>query len=193
MGIFEPVVNAVLAVVAAFQGGDGIPPDVAAKMKGVSLYEFSAKSIDGKDVPLKTFQGKVLLIVNVASKCGLTPQYEGLQALYVRYESKGLVVLGFPANQFREQEPGSNGEIKEFCTRNYGVTFPMFEKIVVKGPGIHPIYQWLLSQTDPSKDIDWNFAKFVVSRDGKRVTRFSSRVKPESPEVIAAIEGELGK
>lgn len=193
MGILEAVVSSIVGAVAALQGSEGIPPEVAAKMKQMSFYGFSANDIDGKEVSMKAFQGKVVMVVNVASKCGLTPQYATLQALYERYKDRGLVVLGFPANEFRGQEPGSNAEIKEFCTRNYSVTFPMFEKIVVKGPGIHPIYQWLLSQTDPSQDIDWNFAKFVVSRDGKHVTRFNSRVKPDSPEVIAEIESELGK
>lgn len=193
MGILEPVVNAVFGVLAFFQNGDGIPPDVAAKMKQMSFYNLSAFDIDGKEVSMKAFEGKVVMVVNVASKCGLTPQYEALQELYERYKERGFEVLGFPANEFRNQEPGTNVEIKEFCTRTYGVTFPMFSKIVVKGPGIHPIYQWLLSKTDPTKDIDWNFAKFVISRDGKRVVRFGSRVKPDAPEVISVIESELGK
>lgn len=193
MGFLEPVASAFFGLIAIFQGNEGIAPDVALKMKQMSFYGFSANDIDGKEVSMKSFEGKVILVVNVASKCGLTPQYEGLQALYEKYKSRGLVVLGFPANEFRGQEPGSNAEIKDFCTRTYGVTFPMFGKTVVKGPGMHPIYQWLLSNTDPSKDIDWNFAKFVLSRDGKRVTRFSSRVKPDATELVSVIEAELGK
>jgi len=134
------------------------------------------------------------LIVNVASKCGYTPQYEGLQKIYQEYKDKGLVILGFPANNFKNQEPGTNEEIKEFCSLNYGVTFPLFAKISVKGDDIHPLYRYLTSQdTNPefAGDISWNFNKFLVDPSGKVVARFESRDKPESEKVVAAIEVSL--
>lgn len=155
-----------------------------------SLHDFTLNSIEGKELPLAKFKGKVVMAVNVASKCGLTPQYEALEKLYKSKKDEGFVILGFPANQFGNQEPGTDKEILEFCTANYGVSFPMFSKIVVKGDGMHPLYKWLLERTD-GKDIEWNFAKFVISKDGQRVTRFSSRTKPDAPEVLAAIEKEL--
>lgn len=155
-----------------------------------TLHDFTLDTIEGKPMPLAKFKGKVVLAVNVASKCGLTPQYEALEKLYKAKKDQGLVILGFPANEFGNQEPGTNKEILEFCTANYGVTFPMFSKIVVKGEGIHPLYKWLIEKTD-GKDIEWNFAKFVVSKDGERVTRFPSRSKPDSAEVLAAIDKEL--
>lgn len=156
----------------------------------MSFYDFKLNNIEGKELPFAKFKGKVVMVVNVASKCGLTPQYEALEKLYKAKKEDGFVILGMPANQFGNQEPGSDKEIQEFCTANYGVTFPMFSKIVVKGEGIHPLYQWLLEKTD-GKDIEWNFAKFVISKDGERVTRFSSRTKPDAPEVLAAIDKEL--
>lgn len=156
-----------------------------------SLHDFTVPDIDGKEVKLAKFKGKATLVVNVASKCGLTPQYEGLENLYKQYKDRGLVVLGFPANEFLGQEPGTNAEIKEFCTATYGVTFPMFSKIVVKGEGIHPLYQWLL-ETGPRKDdIEWNFAKFLVSKDGQVLARFTPQTKPDDPEFIKAIEKAL--
>ncbi len=156
-----------------------------------SLHDFTVPDVDGKEVKFAKFKGKATLVVNVASKCGLTPQYEGLEKLYKQYKDRGLVVLGFPANEFRGQEPGTNAEIKEFCTATYGVTFPMFSKIVVKGEGIHPLYQWLL-ETGPRKDdIEWNFAKFLVSKDGQVLARFMPQTKPDDPEFIKAIEKAL--
>lgn len=157
---------------------------------------FKMKSIDGNDVDLSKYKGDVVLIVNVASKCGLTPQYEQLEAVYSKYKDKGLQVLGFPANQFGGQEPGTDEEIAQFCTGKYNVDFPMFSKIVVKGKGIHPLYEFLTSEdTNPgmSGDIKWNFEKFLVGRDGKVAKRFAPQVKPDAPEVIEAIEGELKK
>src|SRR5262249_45882140 len=148
-------------------------------------------NIDGKDVNLADYKGKVLLIVNVASKCGYTPQYEGLEAIYEKYQDKGFVVLGFPANEFGKQEPGTDAQIKEFCTSKYNVTFPMFSKIVVKGDGLHPLYKFLTSKTtNPtySGDIPWNFTKFLVGRDGKIVARFEPKDKPEDSKVTASIE-----
>lgn len=157
-----------------------------------SFHEFTKKDIDGKPVKLSKYKGKVLLVVNVASKCGLTPQYDGLQKLYSTYKSKGFEVLGFPANEFGNQEPGSNKEIKEFCSLQHKVTFPMFEKIVVKGPGIDPVYDFLVSHSDrPKDDIEWNFAKFLVGKDGKVIKRFDPRTTPENADLVKAIETAL--
>jgi len=159
-----------------------------------SIYDFTIKDIDGNDVGLATFKGKVVMVVNVASKCGFTGQYAGLQALYEKYKDRGLVILGFPANDFLWQEPGSDSEIKQFCTLNYGVTFPMFAKIHVKGADQHPLYTYLTDKrTNPefSGKITWNFNKFLVGRDGRIVARFGSRSKPESKDVVAAVEEAL--
>ncbi len=159
-----------------------------------SIYDFVVKDIDGNDVKLEEFKGKVMLIVNVASKCGFTPQYEGLQKIYEQYKDKGLAVLGFPANNFLNQEPGTNQEIKQFCSLNYNVTFPMFSKISVKGKDIAPLYRYLTSkETNPqfAGEISWNFNKFLVDRSGNIVARFGSRTKPESDELVQAIEKAL--
>jgi glutathione peroxidase len=164
--------------------------------KPSSALDFQVKSIDGKAVDLGVYRGKVLLIVNVASKCGLTPQYEQLQALYKKYEPRGFAVLAFPCNQFGQQEPGTPDEIKQFCKVNYGVTFPLFEKIEVNGDGATPLYKYLTSlQTKPSGPgkITWNFEKFVVGRDGQVVARFAPRTKPDDPELLKVIEAELEK
>jgi glutathione peroxidase len=158
------------------------------------IYDFTVRDIDGKEMSLSEYKGKVILIVNVASKCGHTPQYEGLQKIYSEYQDQGLVVLGFPANNFRNQEPGTDQEIKEFCSLNYGVTFPMFSKISVKGDDIHPLYQFLTSEkTNPefAGEISWNFNKFLIDRSGKIIARFESKDQPESEKVVAAIEGAL--
>lgn len=159
-----------------------------------SVYEFTMKDIDGKDVKLDTYKGKVSLVVNTASKCGLTPQYEGLQALYDKYKDKGFVILGFPANNFMGQEPGTEKEIKDFCTLNYKVSFPMFSKISVKGTDQHPFYTYLTNkESNPGfdGDVTWNFEKFLVGKDGKVIARFSPKTKPEDPKVIEAIEAAL--
>jgi glutathione peroxidase len=164
------------------------------KMAEKSVLEFTMKNIDGKDVKLDEYNGKVLLIVNVASKCGYTPQYEGLESTYRKYKDQGLVVIGFPANNFMGQEPGTNEEIKTFCKTRYDVTFPMFAKISVKGDDIHPLYRFLTSkETNPefAGDISWNFNKFLVDRSGKVVDRFSTREKPESEKIAIAIEKAL--
>jgi glutathione peroxidase len=157
---------------------------------------FTLKGIDGKDVDLAKYKGKVVMFVNVASKCGLTPQYEALQSLYEKYSKDGLVIIGVPANEFGSQEPGSNADIAKFCKDKYSVTFPMMAKVVVKGEGIAPLYQYLTSEkTDPkfAGEIKWNFTKFLVSREGKVVARFEPRVKPDSKAVTSAIEAELKK
>jgi len=161
-----------------------------------SVLDFHAKDINGTDVPLSKYQGKVLLIVNTASQCGLTPQYKGLEATYEKYKDQGFQVLGFPANEFGKQEPGTNDEIKQFCSTKYNVTFPMFSKIVVKGEGIHPLYDYLTSdKTNPkfAGTIGWNFAKFLVNRKGEVVARFDPKVAPDSPEVTSAIEKALAE
>ncbi len=169
---------------------------VPALADGKSPLAHTMKSIDGKDVNLADYKGKVVLIVNVASRCGNTPQYDGLQKLYDKYKGQGLTVLGFPANEFGAQEPGSDKEIAQFCTSKYSVTFPMFSKIVVKGDGISPLYQDLTAaKTDPqpSGPVTWNFEKFLIGRDGKVAARFAPKAKPESGEVVTAIETELAK
>lgn len=162
----------------------------------MSLYDFTLKSIDGQDVNLGEFRGKVALIVNVASKCGFTKQYAGLEKLYEQYQGRGFVILGFPANNFMRQEPGSDAEIKAFCTTTYNVTFPMFSKISVRGKDQHPLYAYL---TDKKGDhpfggaISWNFNKFLVARDGKIAARFGSKTTPEDEELVRAVETELRK
>lgn len=155
----------------------------------MSIYDFQVRTLSGKETDLTPFKGKVLLIVNTASKCGLTPQYEGLQRLYEAYAGQGLEILGFPCNQFGAQEPGTSEEIGEFCKANYGVTFPMFEKIDVNGPGAHPLYKYLKEQApfqgEPAgsdDEIKWNFTKFLVDREGRVVSRFEPGVTPEEIE-----------
>lgn len=162
-------------------------------VKAASLHDFTIKDIDGKDVKLSKFKGKVVLVVNVASKCGLTPQYAGLQKLYDAYQKKGFVILGFPANNFGGQEPGTEADIKEFCSLNYGVTFPMFSKISVKGDDTAPLYRWLIDNSGRKDDIEWNFAKFLVGKDGQVKARFSPRTKPDAEELTKAVEAELAR
>ncbi len=160
-----------------------------------SLHDFTARTIDGADASLSEYAGKAVLVVNVASQCGLTPHYAGLQALHEKYAPRGLVVLGFPCNQFGAQEPGTEGDIKTFCETRYGVTFPMFAKLDVNGERAHPLYAWLRAAASApigSGDITWNFEKFVVGRDGAVRARFSPPTKPSAPELEAAIEAALG-
>ncbi len=158
-----------------------------------SPLDHKVTSIDGKPVDLAQFKGKVVMVVNVASRCGNTKQYTNLENLYKKYSDKGLTVLGFPANEFGKQEPGTNDEIAEFCKTKYQIDFPMFSKIVVKGEGIDPLYQTLTSDQKFAGPISWNFEKFLIGRNGQVVARFSPKLNPESPEVIAAIEAELAK
>jgi len=179
-----------------------------------ALQDISLKTIKGEDTSLADYAGKVVLAVNVASKCGLTPQYEGLEALYSRYKDKGLVVAGFPANDFGAQEPGSNEEIADFCTTNFGVDFPMFEKIVVSGPDKHPLYAALTSEKpkaagdgdtfrerlkgygmtpNPEPEVLWNFEKFLIAKDGSVAARFAPTTAPDDAELVQAIETELAK
>ena len=159
-----------------------------------SVLDFTLKDIDGIDVPLRTYEGKVIMLVNTASKCGFTYQYEGLQKLYDTYKDQDFVILGFPANNFLGQEPGTDTEIQQFCSVNYGVTFPMFSKISVKGKDIAPLYAFLTSkETNPEfgGKISWNFNKFLVGKDGKILNRFGSRTKPQADKVVTAIEAAL--
>ena len=157
-----------------------------------SVHDFTLKNIDGQEVKLDAYKGKVTLLVNVASRCGYTPQYEGLQAIYNKYKDQGFVVLSFPANNFGAQEPGTNEEIKSFCSLTYNVTFPMFAKISVKGDDMHPLYQFLTStEAGFSGEVQWNFGKFLVDKNGKVVARFDSGDAPESSKVTQAIEQAL--
>src|SRR5580704_13327703 len=160
-----------------------------------SIYDFTLNSIDGKPMPLADFKGKVVLVVNVASKCGFTPQYTALEAIYEKYKAQGFVIVGVPANNFGLQEPGTNEEIKTFCTRKYSVTFPMYSKVSVKGDDQTPLYQYLTKQTSPpiAGDIKWNFTKFLVDRNGNVVQRFESAVTPDSKEVVSAVEKQLSQ
>jgi glutathione peroxidase len=155
-----------------------------------TAHDFSAKTIDGQDKKLAQYEGNVLLVVNVASECGLTPQYAGLEKLHEKYAARGLRVLGFPANEFGAQEPGTDAQVKEFCRTQYGVSFDMFGKVKVKGDGIHPLFQWLTAQT--GGDIKWNFGKFLVGKKGEILARFEPQTEPEAAEVTAAIEKALG-
>ena len=158
-----------------------------------ALYDIPLKTIDGNDTSLKAYQGKVLLIVNVASQCGFTKQYKPLEAVYRKYKDQGLEVLGFPSNDFGGQEPGTNLEIKEFCSSNFEVSFPLFDKLGVKpGPSQHPLYVALTGSSSPKPGVvKWNFGKFLISRDGRIIDRFESRDEPDSEAVTKAIEGAL--
>ncbi len=161
-----------------------------------SIHEFTLDSLKGEATPLAGYKGKIVLVVNVASQCGYTPQYEGLQALYMKYKDQGLVIAGFPANNFGGQEPGSNEEIGAFCKSKYGVTFPMFSKISVKGGDMAPLYKFLTDKAANPKtggDIQWNFTKFLVGRDGKVIQRFEPAVTPQSTELDSAVAAALKK
>lgn len=161
-----------------------------------SIYDFTMKSIDGEPVSLKSYKGKVVMVVNVASKCGFTPQYSGLEAVYEKYKDRGFVIVGVPANNFASQEPGTNEEIKKFCSTKYNVTFPMMAKVSVLGDDKTPLYQYLTDKSQNPQvggEIKWNFTKFVFDRNGKPVARFEPAVTPDSPQVESAIESALGK
>lgn len=156
------------------------------------IFAFAARRLGGPSESLAVYRGRVLLVVNTASECGLTPQYAGLQALFERFRERGLVVLGFPSNDFAGQEPGTDAEIGRFCASNYGVAFPMFSKVVVKGDGAHPLYRWLTSLPEPiGGPVEWNFQKYLVDRSGRVVARFAPRVPPEDPQLVARIEALL--
>ncbi len=158
-----------------------------------AFHDLNLRALDGQDLPLAPFKGRVVLVVNVASKCGLTPQYAGLEALYQRYRERGFSVLGVPCNQFAGQEPGSEADIQAFCEAQYGVTFPMGSKLEVNGPGRHPLYRLLAGEgAEFPGDITWNFEKFLVGQDGRVLARFSPRTAPDDPALIQAIERALG-
>lgn len=157
------------------------------------ISDITVKTINGEDKQLSEYADKVLLIVNVASYCGYTPQYEGLEKLNQEYKEAGLRILGFPSNDFGAQEPGTNEEIVQFCTSNYGVTFELFDKVHAKGLQQHPLYARLTNAVEPTGPVAWNFEKFLVNKQGEVVARFKSTVKPYSPELIATIESELAK
>ena len=158
---------------------------------GDSIYDIPVKDINGKDTTLAAYKGQVILIVNVASKCGFTPQYTGLEAIYTKYKDKGFVVLGFPCNQFNKQEPGTDADIEKFCTDKYSVTFPMFDKIEVNGDGRHALYTALVGAPGFPGKITWNFNKFLIARDGSIIHWYDSKVTPESAELTQAIEAAL--
>ena len=165
-------------------------------MGDMSLYDVALTTLDGRPTTLGEHRGQVLLIVNVASKCGFTPQYEGLQALYETYAGKGLTILGFPCNQFLFQEPGDGEAIQSFCSTTYGVTFPLFEKIKVRGRGQHPLYRELVKAKDTGGKagaVKWNFEKFLISRDGEIIGRFRTKTTPQDPQIVDAIETALGE
>ena len=175
----------ILAVVAAAQTKKEktMPP----------FYTYTMKTIDGKEKSLADYKGKVLMVVNVASFCGNTPQYKQLEEVYEKYKDKGLMIAGFPANNFGQQEPGSDADIKTFCEKNYGVTFDIFSKISVKGDDIHPLYKYLTTETGFKGDIEWNFAKFLVDKNGNVVARFRDKIKADEKEVITKIEELLAR
>ncbi len=169
---------------------------IAATNPAKSVHDFKVKNIDGKEVSLSQYKGKVLMFVNTASYCGNTPQYKDIEALYKKYESRGFVVLGFPANNFMGQEPGSDKEIKEFCTREYAVTFPMFSKVSVKGKDIAPLYSFLTQKSEngvTDAPVTWNFQKFLVGKDGKLIASFSPKAKVTELEITSAVEKALSK
>lgn len=159
-----------------------------------SAHDFTLKDIAGKQVDLSTYKGKVLLVVNVASQCGYTPQYQNLVALHERFKERGLLVLGFPANNFGQQEPGTDAQIAEFCSTRYAVSFPMFSKVSVKGADQHPLFRYLTSAANPdfTGDIEWNFEKALIGKDGQLLHRFRSSTLPDGPEISAAVEQALG-
>lgn len=188
----------VIALLAVLSIAVAVPAGAAEKgdKKVPAALNFKMKSLDGKDVDLSKYQGKVVLIVNVASRCGNTPQYKDLEALYEKYGKDGFAILGFPCNQFGKQEPGTNEEIAEFCSKNYGVTFDLFDKIDVNGPNAAPLYKFLTSaDTNPkyAGKVEWNFQKYLISKKGEVVGKFKAGTKPSTPEVVQAIETELKK
>ena len=185
---------AVIALFSAVSGGEDKKESQKKEKQMAGIYDFKVKDIDGNDVNLADYKGKVLLIVNVASKCGFTPQYQGLQKLYSEYKDRGFEILAFPSNDFMGQEPGTNEQIKTFCQLNYQVSFPLFSKISVKGENIHPLYKFLTDKGANPKfggPITWNFNKFLIDGKGNIVNRFDSKTEPQSPEIIKAIEEAL--
>ncbi|MDD2564512.1 MAG: glutathione peroxidase [Salinivirgaceae bacterium] len=171
----------------------GVGLSISVSGQNKTLYDFTVASLEGEEVELAQYKGKKVMVVNTASKCGFTGQYEGLEKLYQTYKDQNFVVLGFPANNFLKQEPGSNEEIREFCTKNYGVSFPMMAKISVKGDDIHPLYKWLTNKVENKvldSDVSWNFQKFLIDENGNVVQSIPPRTDPESKEIIDWIEGK---
>jgi len=179
MSLFVHLKIAVILFISMLSGNEG------------SLYSFKTKTLDGKDFDFSSLKGKKVLIVNTASECGYTPQYSDLQKLYEKYKDR-LVVIGFPANNFGAQEPGTNEQIAEFCKTNYGTTFPIMQKVSVKGEDVVPLFKWLTTENNPdfTGDIKWNFEKFLIDENGKLIHRFRTKTTPFSPEIISAIEGK---
>lgn len=181
-----------LGVLLLFQSDPSSLPAARTVPDDAKIYSFIMKTIDGEERPLSEYKGKVLMIVNVASKCGYTYQYEGLEKLYRAYKDRGFVILGFPANNFLWQEPGTDAEIKQFCKTNYGVTFAMFSKISVKGSDQHPLYRFLTNEPPVSGSVKWNFQKYLVDREGNVAAKFSPRTEPDDPEVVEKLLALLG-
>src|SRR6059036_4077460 len=179
----------ITAIVLAILAGTQSKPTGSTKVP--AALNFTMNSIDGRPVDLSKYQGRVVLMVNVASQCGFTPQYEGLEELYKKYAANGLSILGFPSNDFGAQEPGSDAEIAQFCKQNYGVEFDMFSKIVVRGPGQAPLYKYLTTHPKFSGQVDWNFEKFLIARNGDVIARFKSEIEPASKQMVSAIENAL--
>lgn len=187
------IVYGITAVFLSFFAGSSM---IAEPFAGASFYDFTMKSIDGKDIHFNEYKGKVVLVVNVASFCGFTKQYKGLEELYQKYKDKNFVILGFPANDFGAQEPGSDEEIKTFCSTKYNVTFQMFSKISTKGAAKHPLYQFLTAGGGDEKlsgEVAWNFEKFLVDKQGKIVQRYKRNIEPMSEEIVANIEEQIAK
>ncbi len=180
-----------LLVIGSACSNNGPEPDQRQQIKQQSIYDFEVTTITGDSTTIGDYEGKVLLFVNTASECGFTPQYEGLQNLWEQYQDEGLVVLGFPSNDFMGQEPGSDEEIAEFCTGEFGVTFPMFSRISVRGGDQHPLYTHLTEHSGES--ISWNFNKILVNRQGEVIDHFGSRTEPESDDIVNAIEAQLDR
>jgi glutathione peroxidase len=177
---------------SALAGDEGTSAPAGAA-QSATIYGYKVQTIDGQDVELKQYAGEVLLVVNVASECGLTPQYAGLEQMYRKYKDQGFVILGFPANEFGKQEPGTNEQIKQFCTSTFGVTFPMFAKVCVKGEGICPLYKYLTEHANKkvAGEVQWNFQKYLVARDGQVIAKFDPRVKPDDSQFVQAVEEAL--
>jgi glutathione peroxidase len=188
MNILSSLATALIiaASASAFGVADEVPASVPASVLAATMT-----TIDGKPYPLAQLKGQVILLVNVASKCGNTPQYAALETMYEKYKANGLVIVGVPANNFGAQEPGSNDEIKQFCTSKYNVTFPMLAKVSVKGDDICPLYKYLTTKSPKPGEIGWNFAKFLVDRNGVVVDRFDPKAKPDDPKVVASVEKAL--
>ncbi len=176
-------------------GADPLEPEPAVSMaaRTATVYDFTLNDIDGQPLPLSTFRGKVILLINTASFCGNTPQYAKLQTLYEQYQGEGLEILAFPANNFGQQEPGTDEEIKDFCYTKYSLTFPLFSKISVKGEDQHPLYQYLTEQSPYPGEVEWNFQKYLVDRRGNVVARYSPRTKPLSSQIVRDVERYLAK